>query len=68
MLSSGNSFGQYKIYKNLNMKGNIIYKLKLRAGFRENNFVNLYHQLIPDQELPPMDLVIALFYKRIGPQ
>lgn len=50
------------------MKGNIIYKLKLRAGFRENNFVNLYHQLIPDQELLPMDLVIALFYKRIGPQ
>lgn len=48
--------------QNLDMRGNIIYKLKLRTGFRENYFISFYHQLILGQELPSLSFLIALFY------
>lgn len=56
--------------QNLHMKGNIIYKLKLRTGFRENYFISFYHQLILHQGSPPMDFLTALplYSKKISPQ
>lgn len=61
--------GEY--IQNLDMKGNIICKLKLRTGFRESYFISFYHQLILDQELPSLSFLIGLFTtkkKKIGPQ
>ena len=54
------------MYKNIGMNGNIIYKLKLRTGFREKYFISFYHQLILNRELPPLDFLTALFlyYKK----
>lgn len=45
----------------LDLRYNIIIKLKLRTGFRENYFISFYHQVILDQELPPLGFLIALF-------
>lgn len=46
--------------QNLDVKGNIICKLKLRTGFRESYFISFYHQLILDQELPSLSFLTGL--------
>lgn len=48
--------------QNSDIKDNLIYKLKLRTGFRENHFISFYQHLILDQKLPSLGFLTAFFY------